>query len=140
MLTLQGLQYLEPCEFSHLMPCFFLLAYSVIFTQILFQSSSLLGIALIWYFPLIGLFAQNVLPPNIHITNNLAGGGAGSVHKLCPTLATSWTITLQVPLSMVFSRPKYWSRLPFPSPGDLPNPGIEPRSPVLQADSVLTEL
>ena len=44
------------------------------------------------------------------------------------------------PLSMVFSRQEYWSGLPFPIPGDLPNPGIEPRSPALQADSLPTEL
>ena len=42
----------------------------------------------------------------------------------------------QAPLSMRFSRQGYWSALPFPSPGDLPDPGIEPRSPVLQADSL----
>ena len=41
---------------------------------------------------------------------------------------------------MGFSRQEHWSGLPFPSPGDLPNPGIEPRSPALQADSLLTEL
>ena len=41
---------------------------------------------------------------------------------------------------MRFSRQGYWSGLPFPSPGDLPNPGVEPRSPILQADSLLTEL
>ena len=41
---------------------------------------------------------------------------------------------------MKFSRQEYWSGLPFPSPGDLPNPGIEPRSPVLQADSLPIEL
>ena len=41
---------------------------------------------------------------------------------------------------MGFSRQEYWSGLPFPSPGDLPNPGIEPRSPVSQADSLLIEL
>jgi len=40
---------------------------------------------------------------------------------------------------MEFSRPEYWSGYPFPSPGDLPNPGIEPRSPALQADSLPTE-
>ena len=45
----------------------------------------------------------------------------------------------QVPLSMGFSRQEYWSRLPFPSPGDLPDPGIEPRSPALHADSLLAE-
>ena len=46
----------------------------------------------------------------------------------------------QAPLPMGFSRQEYRSGLPFPSPGDLPNPGIEPRSPALQADSLPTEL
>ena len=41
----------------------------------------------------------------------------------------------QAPLSLGFSRQEYWSGLPFPSPGDLPNPGIEPKTPALQADS-----
>ena len=50
--------------------------------------------------------------------------------------ATLWTVALQAPLSMGFSRQEYWSGLPFPSPGDLPNPGIEPKSPTLQADSL----
>ena len=50
---------------------------------------------------------------------------------------TPWTIACQAPLSMEFSRQGYWSGLPFPSPGDLPNPGIEPRSPAVQADSLL---
>ena len=45
------------------------------------------------------------------------------------------TVACQAPLSMEFSRQEYWSWLPFPSAGDLPNPGIEPRSPVLQADA-----
>ena len=45
---------------------------------------------------------------------------------------TPWTVAYQVPPSMGFSRQEYWSRLPFPSPGDLPNPGIEPRSPTLR--------
>ena len=52
---------------------------------------------------------------------------------------TPWTITHQASLSMEFSRQEYRSGLPFPSPGDLPNPGIEPRSPALQADSLLSE-
>ena len=51
-----------------------------------------------------------------------------------------WTVAYQAPLSMEFSRQEYWSGLPFPSPGDLPDPGIEPRSPALQADSLLSEL
>ena len=48
--------------------------------------------------------------------------------------ATPWTVAYQVPQSMGFSRQEYWSGLPFPSPGDLRDPGIEPRSPALQAD------
>ena len=51
-----------------------------------------------------------------------------------------WTVALQVPLSMGFSRQECWSGLPFPSPGDLPDPGIEPGSPTLQADSLPSEL
>ena len=50
--------------------------------------------------------------------------------------ATMWTVARQAPPSMGFSRQKYWSGLPFPSPGDLPDPGIEPRSPALQADAL----
>ena len=42
--------------------------------------------------------------------------------------ANSWTVAQQAPLSMGFSRKEYWSGLPFPSPGDLPDPGIKPRS------------
>ena len=53
--------------------------------------------------------------------------------------ATPWTVAHQAPLSMRFSRQEYWSRLPFPSPGDLPNPGIEPRSPALQAYALPSE-
>ena len=54
-----------------------------------------------------------------------------SVCKLSPVLlfATLWTVAHQAPLSMGFSRQEYWSGLPFPSPGDLPHPGIEPASP-----------
>ena len=47
----------------------------------------------------------------------------------------NWTVARQTPLSMEFSRQEYWSRLPFPSSGGLPDPLIEPRSPTLQADS-----
>ena len=60
--------------------------------------------------------------------------------KLYLTLATPWTVACQAPLSMGFSRQEHWSGLPFPSPGDLPDPGIEHGSPALQADSLLTEL
>ena len=50
-----------------------------------------------------------------------------------------WTGAFQVPLSMEFSREEYWSGLPFPSPGDLSDPGIEPGSPALQSDSLPSE-
>ena len=50
---------------------------------------------------------------------------------------TPWTIAHQAPLSMGFPRQEYWSGLPFPSPGDLPEPGIKPGCPALQADSLL---
>ena len=53
--------------------------------------------------------------------------------------ATPWTVAYQVPPSMGFSRQEYWSGLPFPSPRDLPNPGIEPGSPALEADALLSE-
>ena len=51
-----------------------------------------------------------------------------------------WTVAHQAPLSMGFRRQEYWSGWPLPPPGDLPDPGIEPGSPALQADSLLTEL
>ena len=53
--------------------------------------------------------------------------------------ATPWTVAHQAPPSMGFSRQEYWSGFPFPSPGDLPNLGIEPRSPSLQADALTSE-
>ena len=58
------------------------------------------------------------------------------VAQLCLDSATPWTVVCQAPPSMGFSRQEYWSGLPFPSPGDLPDPWIESRSPTLQADSL----
>ena len=55
-------------------------------------------------------------------------------------LVTPWTVAHQAPPSMEFSRQEYWSRLPFPSPGDLPDPGIEPGYPTLQADALQSEI
>ena len=52
---------------------------------------------------------------------------------------TPWTVACQAPPSMGFSRQEYWCGFPFPSPGDLPDPGIVPRSPALQADSLPSE-
>ena len=66
---------------------------------------------------------------------NTGGGGGGLVAKSCPTLVTPWTADCKAPLSTGFSRQEYWSGWPFPSPGNLPNPGIEPGSPELQVDS-----
>ena len=62
------------------------------------------------------------------------------VTKLCLTLATPWTVACRLLLSMGFSRQEQWSGLPLPSPEYLPNPGIEPRSLEMQADSLPTEL
>ena len=55
-------------------------------------------------------------------------------HSVVSDWAAPWTVSYQAPLSMGFSRQEYWSGLPFPFPGDLPNPGIKPGSPALQAD------
>ena len=59
--------------------------------------------------------------------------------KSCLTLCDPWTIAHQAPPSVEFSRQEYWSRLPFLSSGDLPDPGIEPRSSALQADTLPSE-
>ena len=53
--------------------------------------------------------------------------------------AIPWTVVYQASLSMGFSKQEYWSGLPFPSPGDLPDPGIKPKSPALQADALTSE-
>ena len=60
-------------------------------------------------------------------------------HSVVSDFVTPWTVAYQAPLFMGFSRQEYWIGLLFPSPGDLPNPGIEPRSPALQMDSLLSE-
>ena len=83
------------------------------------------------------VFGSDGIDPLLPI---LLGGGGDLVTKSCLTFATPWTIACQAPLSMGFSRQEYWSGLPFSSPEDLPNPGIEPKSPALQADSLPTEL
>ena len=61
-----------------------------------------------------------------------------SLSRVRPSV-TPWTAAFQAPLSMGFSRQEYWSGLPLPSPGDLPNPGIKPGSAALQADSLPSE-
>ena len=69
----------------------------------------------------------------------VAWNGGGLVTKSCSTLSTPRTIACQTPLSMGFSSQEYWSGLPFPSPGNLPDPGIKPWSPALQADCLPTK-
>ena len=66
-------------------------------------------------------------------------GGKCYSFSLVWLLATPWTVAHQAPLSMEFFRQEYWSGLPFPSPGDLPDPGIEPKSVALQTDSLPSE-
>ena len=61
------------------------------------------------------------------------------VDQCVQLFAPAWTVACQAPLFMGFSRQKYWSRLPFPSPGDLPDLGILPQSSALQADSLPSE-
>ena len=71
---------------------------------------------------------------------NVVKESESEVAQSCPTLfVTPWTVAHQAPPSMGFSRQEYWSGLPFPSPGDLPNPGIEPTSPALQAYALTSE-
>ena len=60
----------------------------------------------------------------------------GVIRSVVSASMTPWTIVCQAPLSMEFSGPEYCSGLPFPSAGDLPDPGIEPGSPALQADAL----
>ena len=60
-------------------------------------------------------------------------------HSVVFDFATPWTVACWAPLSVGFSRQEYWSGLPFASPGDLPNPEIEPRSPTLQVASLPAE-
>ena len=76
----------------------------------------------------------------LYIFKIFHGCGGGLVTKSCPALVTPWTAACQAPLSMGFSRQEHWSGLSFPSPGDLPDSGIEPGSPAWQADSLLPEL
>ena len=61
------------------------------------------------------------------------------VAQECPTLGNPMDCSRQAPLSMGFSRQEHWSGLPFPPPGDMTDPEIEPRSPTLQADYLLPE-
>ena len=67
------------------------------------------------------------------------GGTGCAVLSYVRLFATQWTVPHQAPLSMGISRQEYWSGLQFPPPQDLPNPGIEPRSPAMQVDSLQSQ-
>ena len=84
--------------------------------------------------------------PTAGDTGSIPGLGAKSSHasqvkslSRVRLFATPWTVACQAPLSMGFSRQEYWNGLPFPSPGDFLDPGIESGSPALQADSLPSE-
>ena len=80
---------------------------------------------------------HNIIPFQVHSINfNVAPSWKSLIYLMCvpsqvQLFATSWTVALQPPLSMGFSRQEYWRGLPFSSPGDLPDPGIGPVSPAL---------
>ena len=79
---------------------------------------------------------SNILDWKIPWTEE-SGGPSSAVlgSSVVANSVTPWTVACHVPLSMQFFSPEYWSGKPFPSPGDLPNPGIEPGPPALQVDS-----
>jgi len=77
-------------------------------------------------------------PPELSVAHSKVKVKAMSLSCI-RLLVTPWTVAYQVSLSMGFSRQEYWSGLPFPSPGDLPDPGIKPRSPILEADALTSE-
>ena len=78
--------------------------------------------------------------PVFHLWNGTPSLMAPSVsHSVVSDFVTPWTVAHQAPLSMEFSRQGSWSGMPFPSPGDLPDPGTEPGSPALQANSLPSE-
>ena len=96
-----------------------------------------------------GIFPTQGLKPDLphckqilqHLRHKGPTGREGIVKLLsCVRLfATPWTVVYQAPPSMGFSRQEYWSGVPFPFPGDIPDPGIEPWSPALQADALPSE-
>ena len=79
--------------------------------------------------------------PNPIVLNYLLPIHLSSVQSLSRVrlFEIPWTVVCQAPLSMEFSSEEYWSGLPSPSPGDLPDPGLKPKSPALQGNSFLSE-
>ena len=91
------------------------------------------GNILYMYLPLAFFFHLNcVRAKSMHICVSVS-------RSVVSDFVTPWTVACQAPPSMGFSRQEYWSGLSFPSPGDLPNPGIKSASPALQADSLPVE-
>ena len=74
----------------------------------------------------------------LHVTNQYLWSEVKLLSHL-QLFATPWTVAYQAPPTIGFSRQEYWSGLPFPSPGDLPNPGIKPRFPTLESDALTSE-
>ena len=74
------------------------------------------------------------------LTSHFQLESESEIRSVMSDSANPWTAARKASLSMEFSRQEYWSGLPFPSPGDLPYPGIEPGSSALQADSLPSEL
>ena len=89
---------------------------------------------------LLKLMSMEVMMPSNHlILCHPQVKWVSEVAQSCPIFATLWTVAYQASPSMGFSRQEYWSGLPFPSPGDLPDPGIEPGSPALEADALTSD-
>ena len=80
----------------------------------------------------------NLLPEVFRLLLSIFNLWPGLVTKLCLILAAAWTVACQAPLSMGIPRQVYWNRLPFPFPGDLPDPGIDPVSPALLTNCLPT--
>ena len=125
----------SPCSriIQPLCPVFFKSCHSLVPIQAFWPLPwfSALGICIFYYH-------LPPLPNSLHFFCRWWCGGL--VAKSCPALATPWTVACQVLLSMGFSWQEYWSELPFPSSGNLLDPGTEPGSSALQADSLLAEL
>ena len=95
-----------------------------------------------WQMKKINVWRKNFFPQILTncLSFNLVKDSVSVKSLNCVQLfVTPWTVAHQAPLSMEFFRQEYWSGLPFPSPGDLPNPGIEPGSPALQTDALPPE-
>ena len=78
-------------------------------------------------------------PNATHQCSKMVKRGVCGSHSVVSSSLWPWTVVCQAPLSMESSRREYWNGLPFPSPGALPHPGMEPRSPALWADSLPAE-